>query len=187
MDRTALLDAASEHLSAWIPARREVHRPHAAPLDGATITRLSPYFPAAVLAGVRVREVETIEQPELLVSLARDAGMTLVLSPMGGLTLVDTILIVHRPGGPNLRLLFHELVHVVQYAEFGARRFARDYVYGWANNGARYEAIPLEAQALALEEQFAAGPEAFQVGALVRDSKASAGPVTALLDGPRVA
>jgi len=44
------------------------------------------------------------------------------------------------------RLLFHELVHVVQYEKLGLSQFAAKYVSGFLSGGS-YEAIPLEMNA----------------------------------------
>lgn len=182
MDLRALFDTAGQHLAAWISAGREAHRPHAAPLDEATRTHLAAYFAPQLLDGVRVREVEAIEQPEQLVALVRGAGLDLALAPISGLTLIDTILVVRRDGGPSLRLLFHELVHVVHYRELGVEGFARAYVNGWAEGGGAYEGIPLEAQALALEERFATDPRAFEVAMLVREQVSPGPALDALSD-----
>jgi hypothetical protein len=60
-------------------------------------------------------------------------------------------------------LLFHELVHAVQYKHLGLRGFADRYVGGFLSGGS-YEAIPLEKQAYELEARFAADPRtAFSV------------------------
>jgi hypothetical protein len=50
-------------------------------------------------------------------------------------------------------LLFHELVHVTQYAQMGVKEFAARYVNGFIQGGS-YEEIPLEKNAYLLEERF---------------------------------
>jgi len=55
------------------------------------------------------------------------------------------------------RLLFHELVHVVQYEKLGVVEFASKYVKGFLSGGS-YEAIPLEMNAYELDARFAAAP-----------------------------
>ena len=67
----------------------------------------------------------------------------------------------------TLRLLFHELVHVVQYRQLGVHSFARQYVSGFLSQGS-YEDIPLEQCAYVLEERFARGTGAFRVEFEVR-------------------
>lgn len=75
-------------------------------------------------------------------------------SVMAAVTLVDTV--ISREPFTD-RLLFHELVHVVQYAKLGLQEFAAKYVRGFLSGGS-YEAIPLEMNAYQLDARFAAGP-----------------------------
>ena len=73
---------------------------------------------------------------------------------MAAITFVDTV-VSHGPYDD--RLLFHELVHVVQYEKLGLAEFAAKYVKGFLN-GSSYEAIPLERNAYELDGRFAAAP-----------------------------
>ncbi|HEU0121209.1 MAG TPA: hypothetical protein VFQ91_11840 [Bryobacteraceae bacterium] len=63
-------------------------------------------------------------------------------------------------------LLFHELVHVVQYRLLGIAEFARLYVRGLLRTRS-YHAIPLEACAFELEARFQFHREPFDVEAEV--------------------
>ena len=58
--------------------------------------------------------------------------------------------------------LFHELVHVEQYAQLGTQRFANAYIRGLVNGGFKYENIPLEQIAFALTDRRTRG-DAFSV------------------------
>jgi hypothetical protein len=69
---------------------------------------------------------------------------------MAGITFQDVIVHV-EPLTDSL--LFHELVHAVQYKHLGLQGFARLYVQGFLNGGS-YEEIPLEKQAYELEARF---------------------------------
>ncbi len=73
---------------------------------------------------------------------------------MVAITLVDTV-VSHEPFTD--RLLFHELVHVVQYAKLGLPEFAAKYVKGFLRGGS-YEGIPLEMNAYELDARFTAAP-----------------------------
>lgn len=73
---------------------------------------------------------------------------------MAAITFVDTV--VSREPLMD-RLLFHELVHVVQYQKLGLPEFAAKYVTGFLTGGS-YEAIPLEVNAHELDARFAAAP-----------------------------
>ena len=66
-------------------------------------------------------------------------------------------------------LLFHELVHAVQYKHLGLAGFAERYVRGFLTGGS-YEEIPLEKQAYSLEDKFVRSPSiVFSVEDDVRD------------------
>ena len=57
-------------------------------------------------------------------------------------------------------LVFHELVHVVQYEILGGvDEFSRQYVLGYATGGFEYATIPLEAVAYELQQRFEAGTD----------------------------
>jgi len=83
------------------------------------------------------------------------------LATAQGITFDDTVLLSERDGilhGPRSGLLFHELVHVVQYKLLGVGEFIRRYVTGWAAAGFVYEAIPLERDAFDLQRRFQGAP-----------------------------
>jgi hypothetical protein len=73
---------------------------------------------------------------------------------MAAITFVDTI--VSHESFTN-ELLFHELVHVVQYEKLGLADIAHKYVRGFLGGGS-YEVIPLEVNAHQLETRVAAAP-----------------------------
>ena len=73
---------------------------------------------------------------------------------MAGITFQDVIVHVEPLTKP---LLFHELVHAVQYKHLGVNGFAKCYVRGFLAGGS-YEEIPLEKQAYALEDRFVRKP-----------------------------
>jgi hypothetical protein len=75
-------------------------------------------------------------------------------SLMAAITFVDTV-VSHEPFTD--RLLFHELVQVVQYEKLGLEQFAAKYVKGFLSAGF-YEAMPLEVNAYGLDARFAAAP-----------------------------
>jgi hypothetical protein len=79
---------------------------------------------------------------------------------MAGITFVDTVLVAEtQVSAQHLTvLLFHECVHVVQYASLGLEAFADRYVRGWAANRCDPAAIPLEVDAHELERRFEADP-----------------------------
>ena len=87
---------------------------------------------------------------------------------MAAITFVDTILMSERrspPANEQMPLLFHELVHVVQYERLGLDEFVTRYVRGWVANGFQYSGIPLERWAYELDARFRTGAPAFSVAA----------------------
>jgi hypothetical protein len=133
---------------AWLQGRREHHRPHADPLSRSDLEWLSPFFEPQLLATVRLRRARP------------------VLPWMAGITCRDTVLVDPgiAPGGPAWRrILFHELVHVVQFEVLGVDRFMELYLTGWARGGCRYRTIPLEVDAYAIESMLGDGTRPFPV------------------------
>jgi hypothetical protein len=86
-------------------------------------------------------------------------------SDMAAITYVDVI-VSHQEFTDAL--LFHELVHVVQYAQMGVKDFAARFMNGFIQGGS-YEEIPLEKNARLLEERFTQnGNQIFSVDDEVR-------------------
>ena len=83
-----------------------------------------------------------------------EAGSLPDFADMAAITFTDTV-VSHEPFTD--RLLFHELVHVVQYEKLGLAEFAAKYVKGFLSGGS-YEAIPLEMNAYELDARFATAP-----------------------------
>lgn len=66
-------------------------------------------------------------------------------------------------------LLFHELIHVVQYETIGLQVFVEQYIQGWAQSGFQYTAIPLERDVYDLQDRYESHPQqGFSVRAEVR-------------------
>lgn len=123
-----------------------------------------PYFHPETLELVLIVRVPRIENPAFYGTLLTSRFPRLLdFRKASGITFIDTILLSekHTDVKPDLPLLFHEIVHVVQYRLLGVSEFTRRYVSGWARNGYRYEAIPLEEQASSLTTRFAEGNEKF--------------------------
>jgi hypothetical protein len=129
---------------AWVRNRRDRYHSQGLPIAEPDVAWLSAWFDPRLLARVRVCRAR------------------LPVPHFAGITYGDTILI--DPGAPGTgqpwrRLLFHELVHVVQYEVLGLDGFVNRYLRGWAAAGYRYRAIALEEDAYAIEARFTAEPE----------------------------
>ncbi|MGO9305267.1 MAG: hypothetical protein ACLPPV_21950 [Candidatus Korobacteraceae bacterium] len=76
----------------------------------------------------------------------------------------DDVVVFHDPLTPQL--IFHEMVHVVQYRLLGIDEFARLYVRGYLQGG--YGGTPLEVCAYQLDGRFIMGSVGFDVEAEVK-------------------
>ena len=147
----------------WASTQRDTHRPNAHALRDEDREAMKSFFSPETLDEVRLHFVPIIENPDFFAEFEM-AGQPISLDfrMMQGITFVDTILISKEMRDPAegrwLPLLFHELVHVVQYKVLGLEEFMRRYVTGWAENGRQYAKIPLEVQAYTLQEHFETAP-----------------------------
>jgi uncharacterized protein YjaZ len=163
MNREDLVGFLIENGCRWVESQRDLHRSSARALSESERTELARFF-----------EPETLNRARVKVALPDEAKTDLLLTfnRMAGITFENTILISksQMPFRTQLLpLLFHELVHVVQYEVLGLHAFMERYVRGWAENGFIYHAIPLERDAYELQEQYEVDPRmGFSVTAEVR-------------------
>lgn len=165
-----MLDFLIQNGKIWVQAQREAHHPRARSLTQAEERELNPFFPASTLQRARVAVVPQIENPSFYSQLPLGIAEPLDFTLAAGVTFDDTILIAQSVASPlSSSLLFHELVHVVQYEVLGVAGFVENYVRGWAENNFDYFSIPLEHHAYALQDRFDNAPtSAFDVEAEVR-------------------
>lgn len=163
---TAQVEWVVDQVARYIGQQRQTYRAGAVPLSVSQKNAMCPFFPETVLDLTRlvVRSRERVSNPPFYGQLVQ-MGFTPADLPdfahMAAITFVDTV-VSHEPF--TNRLLFHELVHVVQYEKLGLADFAAKYVRGYLNGGS-YEAIPLEMNAYELDGRFAAAPgKPFAVG-----------------------
>jgi hypothetical protein len=148
-----------QQVAAYIGERRDIYFRRAAPLAADRKGPLQPFFPASTLDSARavVLSGYRVGNPPFYPELVRIgfAGDSLPdFAHMSAITFVDTI-VSHVP--LSTELLFHELVHVVQYRKLGLADFAAKYVRGFLSGGS-YETIPLEVNAYELAARFATAP-----------------------------
>lgn len=144
----------------WVAAERARHRPDASPLAGADRAALAPFFAPATLDRARVRTIDRLDPPWTIAALARiGVPLPVEIDRVDGITFDDTVLLAGGDPGPaRTALLFHEIVHVVQYDRLGVDGFLERYVAGWLAAGRSYREIPLEVDAYAMGARFAAAP-----------------------------
>lgn len=148
-----------QQVAAYIERQRQFFGHTASPLDANQTAAMLPCFPAStldtarvvVLAGKRVSNPPFYDE---LINMGFDPSTLPDFAHMAAITFLDTV-VSHEEFTD--RLLFHELVHVVQYQKLGLTAFATKYVRGFLSGGS-YERIPLEMNAYELEAEFAGAP-----------------------------
>lgn len=150
------IDQLAGFVSAYIAEQRTAFGKKALPIAAEHRPRLQAFFPDDVLSAVKVVQGRAPEPG--FYTLVRMMGIRNVpaFSEMAGITFQDVVVHVELL---SLPLLFHELVHAVQYKHLGLDGFASRYVRGFLSGGS-YEEIPLEKQAYELEGRFVANPSA---------------------------
>jgi hypothetical protein len=153
-----LLGFLIENGRTWVRSQRDRHRLGGRTLTPAERAALRPFFEERILDSARIVSVPVISNPDFYAGLAAlGVPPPLDFTVMAGITFIDTILVSdreHLASDPLELLLFHELVHVVQYDLLGTDVFVEQYVRGWAENGQDYFAIPLERDAYELQNRF---------------------------------
>ena len=154
-----------QQVAAYIQNQRHTYQPGVAPLSLNQKNAMRLFFPQPALDSVRlvVLTKERVNNPPFYGALVQ-MGFSPAALPdfalMAAITFVDTV-VSHEAFTD--RLLFHELVHVVQYEKLGLEGFANKYVRGFLTGGS-YEVIPLEMNAYDLDARFAGAPtRAFSV------------------------
>jgi len=148
-------EAQIKQLAAWVAAyiaeQRTVFLGKALPVEEWQNKALQSFLPSDVLDVVRAARGQAPEPS--FYSQLREFGIRNAppFSEMAGVTFQDVIVHVEPLTMP---LLFHEMVHAVQYKHLGLQGFADAYVRGFLTGGS-YEEIPLEKQAYELEARFA--------------------------------
>ena len=148
----------------YIHTQRVRYLPNAAPLSFSEVW--SRFFPVADLERIRILQpgLERVQNPPFYAELEK-LGFTGLpdFTTMAAIT-YDEVVVFHEPLTPQL--IFHELVHVVQYRLLGIEQFARLYIRGYLQGG--YDGTPLEVCAYQLDGRFLMGSIGFDVEAEVR-------------------
>jgi len=152
-----LVSYLSENAGHWIESQRAQHRVHADPLPDTTQAALSGFFEKGTLDRTRIRHVASIENPHFYREF-EEAGEAFPLdfTVWAAITFGDVILVNGEqiPGPPSHSVVFHEMVHVVQYDVLGIHEFARRYVEPFVQSRFNYMSIPLESVAFDLQGRF---------------------------------
>ena len=137
----------------WVRARARRYRRIGRALNERERAALFGFFDETLLARVRVAVVPRIEDP-IGAGVLRivGAGSVISLRSVRGMAFPGVVAVVEEP--PSESLLFHELVHVVQYEALGVGRMLGRYVREFFESGGDYLAITAERCAYALQERF---------------------------------
>ena len=154
----------TQAVAQYIRAQRAHYYPRSVPL---TFSELwSRFFSAVDLQRIRVIQPgqERVPNPPFYANLEQLGFSGLPnFTSMGAITF-DDVVVFHEPLTPQL--IFHEMVHIVQYRLLGIDDFARLYVRGYLHGG--YDGTPLEVCAYELDGRFIMGSVGFDVEAEVR-------------------
>lgn len=161
MDLTKLPPAMIAQLTTmvedYISSSRKKYAPQAVALTEAQRAAMLPFFPSEVLDSVRLCVLRGTRVPNpSMYAMAKMMGIRNLpdFAGMAAITFIDVI-VSHQE--VTDALLFHELVHVAQFAQMGLKEFTSRYVNGFIKGGS-YEEIPLEKNAYQLETRFSANP-----------------------------
>jgi len=154
----------------WLWEQRELHRAKARRLTDDERLPLQNYYDTQVLDTVRVATVNRISNPPFYDELTESGFPILDLSGSAGITFIDCV-VVRRPFQQHfpswISILFHELVHVVQFELLGSRKVIEAYLQAWEQNGYQYHDVPFEIQAYRLEARFERHEPLFSVREVV--------------------
>jgi hypothetical protein len=165
---TSLVSQLTGAVEGFIVANRKKYGTNAVPLTPAQKRAMQPFFSREILDQVKVVTLNgsRVEDPPFY-AMAKMMGIRNLLSfsEVAAVTFVDVV-VSHEPFSDTL--LFHELVHVVQYAQMGSKEFASRYVRGFLKSGS-YDGIPLEKNAYELEQRFISKGRSFSVADEVQE------------------
>ena len=136
----------------------EVHNSIMAKTKDNERDELNRFFDLETLDKTRIKMVPIIENPDFYSTLNKKGiPEPMDLTTASGITYIDTVLISERyltHQSQWLPLIFHELVHIVQYEVLGVQKFMEQYVFGWADHGFSYASIPMENDAFDLAAKY---------------------------------
>lgn len=154
----------------WLREQRELYRAKGRRLTDDERLPLQDYYDAQVLDNVRVATVNRISNPPFYDELTGSDFPILDLSGSAGITFIDCVVVrrafqQHFPSW--ISILFHELVHVVQFEILGPGKVLETYLQAWEQTGYQYHDVPFEIQAYSLEARFERHEPIFSVREVV--------------------
>jgi len=149
----AMVSQLASMVESYISDGRSKYAPQAVALTDAQRAAMSAFFSSGVLDSARlcVLRGTRVQNPSMY-AMAKMMGVSNLpdFAGMIAITFVDVI-VSHQEFSDAL--LFHELVHVAQYAQMDLKEFASRFVHGFIQGGS-YQEVPLEKMAHVLESRF---------------------------------
>jgi hypothetical protein len=137
----------------WVNQQVDLHWQSAIPVIGFGFARLPDFFSAELLAAVRVAVVDEVPAPPLEqwgIGAFQELGAPTGKSVAG--MALRNLVFVRRGRESSESLLFHELVHTIQWNRLGANVFLA--LYGLLLREHGYENSPLETMAYDTQSKF---------------------------------
>ena len=159
----------------WLREQRNLHRAGSRRLTVEERLALRGYYDQRILGKVRVATVDRISNPPFYNELKASGNPTIDISGAAGIAFIDCVVIqktLERHSVSWNSILFHELVHIMQFDILGPERHLELYLRGWMNSGYEYHRIPMETQAQRLESRFSRKEPPFSVREIVEQELA---------------
>jgi hypothetical protein len=149
----AMISQLASMVEDYVTSSRKKYASQAVPLTDSQRAAVQPFFSSAVLDSARLCVLcgTRISNPSMY-AMAKMMGVR-NLPDFAGMTAISFVDIIVSHQEFTDELLFHELVHVTQYAKMDLKEFAARFVNGFIQAGS-YEDVPLEKMAHALENRF---------------------------------
>lgn len=158
MDIEPYINNITNYAQQWINQQILFYTQNSFPLRKSNVELLKHHFPISTLNNSRLSFVDSIESPPFYTELQQSGISNLInFNDTAGITYGNCIVVSQKfehTCGEFTSLLFHEMVHVVQYEILGIEKFIFEYFSGWVKNGYSYYKIPLEEQAYKLQARF---------------------------------
>jgi hypothetical protein len=137
--------------------REELYLPRSAALTKPQKEAMRPFYSPRILDEVQILELkdERVANPGYHARAAKRGYRMMLDFPHRAVIAHPRLILLQEK--LSLRLLFHGLVHVVQYAVLGQERYLDLYVRAFVQTG-NYTSVPLEMQAFQLDHRYTDDP-----------------------------
>lgn len=145
MDIGPYLNDITNYAQKWVHQQILFYNQDSSPLRKSEAELLKHHYPTSTLNNTRLSFVDTIENPPFYIDLQQSGISNLInFNNTAGITFGNCIVISKKfehTSSEFTSLLFHEMVHVVQYEVLGIEKFIFEYFSGWIKNGYSYYKI----------------------------------------------